>query len=60
MWKFLFFGYADGNLPITVTLNGVTKTATFNNGKWKVYFPKMDAGGPYELKVEEDKDITLN
>jgi len=28
-------------------------TTADKNGKWKVRFPKLDAGGPYELKIIE-------
>ena len=55
-----FYGYADGTNPVNVTFNGTTKTAIIRDGKWKVLFPKMDAGGPYELRVEQNKEIILN
>ena len=55
-----FYGYADGSNPVNVTFNGTTKQATITDGKWKVFFPKMNAGGPFELKVVQNKEIVLN
>lgn len=54
------FGYSDGNMPIKITFNGITKTAEVVAGKWKVYFPKMNAGGPYDITVEETNKVLLN
>lgn len=39
------YGTADANDVINIQFNGITKNATVVNGKWKVIFPAMNAGG---------------
>lgn len=53
------FGVADNGDNIMVTFNGLTKQAVVARGKWKVIFPKMDAGGPYSLKIESSDSMLL-
>lgn len=56
------YGTANANERITVVFNRVKKTViTGKDGKWKVVFPGMSQGGPYELLVSDrKKKIILN
>ena len=54
------WGNSDANEMISVTFNGqkiATKSDT--NGHWKVVLPKMNAGGPYDLKVIDSKGSSI-
>ena len=53
------FGTANANEEITVAFNKRTKkTKSDSNGKWKVVFNPLPAGGPYNLVVKSrDKKI---
>ncbi|MEJ5960808.1 GDSL-type esterase/lipase family protein [Pedobacter immunditicola] len=55
------YGKADAGEPIEVTFNNKHLSATTDaNGQWKVVFPAMQHGGPYELLVKQkDKQIRL-
>ena len=54
------WGWADPGEAITVSLAGHScKTTADSDGKWSCKLPKMDAGGPFELRVEgKDASIT--
>ena len=56
------YGIADAGQKINVVFNGLKLNAIADKyGKWKVSFPKMAAGGPYQLTVsEENKKIVLS
>ncbi len=54
------FGFADKNDKVNVTFNGLAKAAVVSDGKWKVYFPKLTAGGPYTLKIDGTDTILLS
>src|SRR5687768_3899179 len=55
------WGWAEKGERISVTFNQVTrKVRSDNAGKWKVVFPEMQAGGPYELKIQGKNLIVLN
>jgi sialate O-acetylesterase len=57
----IFWGWADKGERISVSFNDLTKkTKVDASGKWKVVFPKMQAGGPYHLNVQGKNLITLN
>ncbi|MBR4129618.1 MAG: hypothetical protein IKU02_01700 [Bacteroidaceae bacterium] len=46
------WGWAAPNSTIRVELNGrYATTKASEDGKWEVWLPKMQAGGPYELTV---------
>lgn len=46
------WGKAEPGKKIEVTINGKhAKTVADAEGKWKVYLPKMKAGGPYTMLV---------
>ena len=51
------WGEADANEPVTLTFGKKTySTQADANGKWRIDLPKMKAGGPYEVRVN-DVDI---
>ncbi|MBS0032006.1 sialate O-acetylesterase [Chitinophaga sp. 22321] len=55
------WGWADKNEKITVQFNGQTKTVKADkNGQWKVLLNPEKAGGPYNLSVKGQNDITLH
>lgn len=57
----VIWGWADKGERITVSFNDLTKkTRADGSGKWKVVFPQMQAGGPYDLTVQGKDLITLN
>ena len=50
--KIPVWGKSMAGEEIAVSLNGKTaKTKVKADGSWKVYLPKMKAGGPYTLEV---------
>lgn len=49
------WGCAYGGTKITAELNGHTVSADTSGNRWHAVFPPMEAGGPYELKVRDDK-----
>lgn len=58
--EFNIWGWADKNEKVTVTFNGVTRTArTGKDLKWVVSFPSMKAGGPYTMTIKGKNTITL-
>lgn len=57
----VIWGWADKGERVSVVFNNVTKKAKADaSGKWKLIFPQMKAGGPYEMVVEGKNKITLN
>ena len=55
--KIPVWGKAQSGKTITVVFNGKkTTTTTGPAGQWKVYLPKMKAGGPYTLTVSDGTD----
>lgn len=54
------WGWAVKGERISVTFNNqVRKTKADAAGKWKVIFPAMSAGGPYQLKVQGKNMLVL-
>lgn len=53
------FGYADTSDTVEISFNNIKKKAKIVNGRWKVFFPKMKAGGPYEIKITGTNTIIL-
>lgn len=49
------WGCAYTATDVTVELCGKSVTARAESGKWKVVLPPMAAGGPYELKVTDNR-----
>lgn len=57
----VIWGWADKGERVSVTFNQQTKkTKTDASGKWKLVFPSMSAGGPYEMKVQGKNVINFN
>ena len=54
------FGYAAPTDKVVVTFNDITEAAKIVDGKWKVLFPKMKAGGPFIIKIGGTDSIQLN
>lgn len=53
--KIPIWGKGKAGIPVVVSINGKTaKTTISADGRWKVYLPKMQAGGPYDLHVNYD------
>ena len=57
-----FYGLANGNEKINVSFNGAQTLALADeDGKWKVEFPAMKAGGPYSVSITStNKKIVLD
>ncbi|RNC66227.1 GDSL-type esterase/lipase family protein [Proteiniphilum sp. X52] len=55
------WGTANANTETTVVLDGIERsTQTHGSGKWEVWFPAMEAGGPYSITIKnENKKIEL-
>ncbi|WP_316838825.1 GDSL-type esterase/lipase family protein [Pedobacter gandavensis] len=54
------YGTADAAQPVTVLFNNIKRTViTGKDGKWKVMFPAMPHGGPYQLQVNDKKKKIL-
>ncbi|MGO4291902.1 sialate O-acetylesterase [Chitinophaga sp. RAB17] len=55
------WGWADKNEKITIRFNQQTKTVKADkNGQWKVLLNPEKAGGPYNLSVKGQNDITVH
>ena len=56
------WGKADAGETITITFNKKVYTTTADaDGRWRINLPKMKAGGPYELRINdlELRDILI-
>ncbi|HEX8040108.1 MAG TPA: sialate O-acetylesterase, partial [Chryseosolibacter sp.] len=55
----VIWGWADKGERVAITFNNLTeKTKADASGKWKLVFPRMEAGGPYEMRIQgRDKKI---
>ncbi|MBQ2524669.1 MAG: sialate O-acetylesterase, partial [Prevotella sp.] len=52
------WGEADANEPITLTMGKKSySTQADEQGKWRIDLPKMKAGGPFQIVVN---DITIH
>lgn len=57
--KIPVWGKGTAGGQVAVTLNGKTaKTKVAADGTWKVYLPKMGAGGPYTLTVTQKTSLS--
>jgi len=55
------WGFADPGEPVTATFRGATGAATADNlGRWSIYLPPGDAGGPFELVIRGSNEIALH
>ncbi len=54
------WGTAASGKRITVEINGMTAGAvTGRDGKWRLWLPAFEAGGPYEMNVSGDGNVKL-
>jgi sialate O-acetylesterase len=59
--KVPIWGTGSNAENITVTFNGQTKTVVAgSNGKWVIHLDSMQAGGPFQLKVQGATTIMVN
>lgn len=57
----VIWGWADKGERVSIVFNGLTrKTRADASGKWKLVFPPMPAGGPFDMKVQGKNLITLS
>jgi sialate O-acetylesterase len=55
------WGKAAPAEAVSVAFRGATRTATADEiGRWSVYLPPSDAGGPFELTVKGNNAVTLS
>ncbi len=47
------WGKGEDGRTVSVTLNGITKTAAVRGGKWSLELPPMSAGGEYEMVITD-------
>lgn len=54
------WGWADAGEAVAVDFRGESYLTQANDeGEWRINLPKMSAGGPYQLTVKGDNQITL-
>ncbi len=50
-----FYGRANAHTQVEIRFNGKISSAVADeNGKWKIYFPSMKFGGPYQIEILSD------
>jgi len=55
-----FWGWADPDETVTVTLDGKAASSTANNlGKWSLYLPAHAAGGPFTVDVKGSNTLSV-
>ncbi|MEL6926405.1 MAG: sialate O-acetylesterase, partial [Bacteroidota bacterium] len=56
------WGWAEGKEKVKLSFRGKNYKAKIDkDGKWMVWLPKMQAGGPYEMRIEgKDNSITFD
>lgn len=55
------WGWADAGEQVTVSIDGVTKSATAgDNGKWSLKLDQLKAGEPTKMTVKGKNEITIN
>lgn len=55
------WGWADAGEAVSVDFRGESYLTQANDqGEWQIQLPKMSAGGPYQLTVKGDNEITLD
>ncbi len=52
------WGWASDGEKVTVKIDDAQAITEARDGKWKVYLPKMDAGGPHTLTVSGSNSLT--
>ncbi len=54
------WGWARGGATVTVTVAGARASAVANvAGEWKATLPALEAGGPFEMRVEGSGSLTF-
>ncbi len=53
------WGWADEKEKIKVEFNGQEKSIIAKDGNWKVKFPAMKAGGPFQMTISGNNNIEL-
>ncbi len=54
------WGWADAGEKITIEFRGKTyKTKTGDEGKWELALKPMATGGPYDMKIKGNNEITV-
>src|SRR5215831_1113672 len=54
------WGFADPGETVSATFRGATGSATADDlGRWSIYLPPGDAGGPFELVIRGTNQIAL-
>jgi sialate O-acetylesterase len=55
------WGWADSREKVTITFAGKSLSSKADNqGKWKIVFPSMDAGGPYSMEIRGKNLMVLH
>lgn len=58
--KVIVWGWADPGEKVRITFQGSTSSATADaQGKWAVPLGPYPAGGPYEMRIRGENEITL-
>ena len=52
------WGWAEDGEKVTVKLSNSEATTEAKDGKWRVYLPKLKAGGPHSLTVKGSNELT--
>ncbi len=59
--KVKIWGWASEGEKITVSfIDNTYNTTTNEKGEWEIILPKMEAGGPYVMKIDAGNSITIN
>jgi sialate O-acetylesterase len=53
------WGWGKDGEKVTVEFNGQSKSAVVKDGKWRVDFDPMEAGGPWDMTVKSDNTLTV-
>lgn len=53
------WGLSEIGSEITVSINGITAKTIAITHEWMIYLPPMEAGGPYNLEVSDNKGNKL-
>jgi sialate O-acetylesterase len=55
------WGFADPAESVTATFRGATRSTSADDlGRWSIYLPPGDAGGPFEMGIKGSNEITLH
>ena len=53
------WGWGKDGEKVVVQFNGQSKSAVVKDGKWRVDFDPMEAGGPWDMTVKGDNTLTV-